>query len=259
MREYRPVTQQLIFDHLTGKEVIGIYPYLPEGTCRFLVFDFDNHTEESEKNDFANEIPDWIEEVNALRNVCLEAGVDPLIERSRSGRGAHVWIFFEKPLPVKKARMFGNALLQKGASSVSMKSFVYYDRMLPAQDVLPEGAIGNLIALPLQPEALRNGNSAFVDEAWNAYPQQWKVLLSKQAELAPAREPEKQQRFFLPLCCSECPLYAMAGETLRLRSAQKYDNLCAAAKDEVDAKLHEGGRAIIEKYFNMLITKSTPK
>ena len=86
-----------------------------------------------------------------------------------------------------------------------------------------------------------------------------KVLLSKQAELAPAREPEKQQRFFLPLCCSECPLYAMAGETLRLRSAQKYDNLCAAAKDEVDAKLHEGGRAIIEKYFNMLITKSTPK
>ena len=179
MREYRPVTQQLIFDHLTGKEVIGIYPYLPEGTCRFLVFDFDNHTEESEKNDFANEIPDWIEEVNALRNVCLEAGVDPLIERSRSGRGAHVWIFFEKPLPVKKARMFGNALLQKGASSVSMKSFVYYDRMLPAQDVLPEGAIGNLIALPLQPEALRNGNSAFVDEAWNAYPQQWKVLLSK--------------------------------------------------------------------------------
>lgn len=179
MREYRPVTQQLIFDHLTGKEVIGIYPYLPEGTCRFLVFDFDNHTEGSEKNDFANETPDWIEEVNALRNVCLEAGVDPLIERSRSGRGAHVWIFFEKPLPVKKARMFGNALLQKGASSVSMKSFVYYDRMLPAQDVLPEGAIGNLIALPLQPEALRNGNSAFVDEAWNAYPQQWKVLLSK--------------------------------------------------------------------------------
>ena len=86
-----------------------------------------------------------------------------------------------------------------------------------------------------------------------------KVLLSKQAELAPAREPEKQQRFYLPLSCSECPLYAMAGETLRLRSAQKYDNLCDAAKDGVDARLREGGRAIIEKYVQMLITKSTPK
>lgn len=86
-----------------------------------------------------------------------------------------------------------------------------------------------------------------------------KVLLSKQAELAPAREPEKVSRFYRPLCCDQCPLYAMAGETLRLRSAQKYNNLCAAAKDGVDAKLREGGRAIIEEYVNALITKSTSK
>lgn len=179
MREYRPVTERQIFNHLTGKEVIGIYPYLPDGTCRFLAFDFDNHSEGAEKNDFANAAPEWEEEVNALRTVCKEAGIDPLIERSRSGRGAHLWIFFEKPIPVKTARTFGNALLQIGAASVSLKTFAYYDRMLPAQDVLPEGAIGNLIALPLQPEALQNGNSAFVDEDWNAYPDQWNVLLSK--------------------------------------------------------------------------------
>ena len=179
MREYLPVTEERILAHLTGSEVIGIYPYLPDGTCRFLVFDFDNHSEGSEKNDYANVTPDWMQEVNALRLVCMEAGIDPLIERSRSGRGAHLWIFFEKPVSVKMARTFGNALLQKGAASVSMKTFAYYDRMLPAQDILPEGAIGNLIALPLQPEALRNGNSAFVDEDWNAYPDQWRILLSK--------------------------------------------------------------------------------
>ena len=179
MREYLPVTEEKILAHLTGSEVIGIYPYLPDGTCRFFVFDFDNHSEGSEKNDYANVTPDWMQEVNALRLVCMEAGIDPLIERSRSGRGAHLWIFFEKPVTVRMARAFGNALLQKGAASVSMKTFAYYDRMLPAQDVLPEGAIGNLIALPLQPEALRNGNSAFVDEDWNAYPDQWRILLSK--------------------------------------------------------------------------------
>lgn len=179
LREYRPVTEQQIFDHLTGKEVIGIYPYLPEGTCRFLVFDFDDHSEGSEKNDFANAASGWIEEVNALRSICTTAGIDPLIERSRSGHGAHLWIFFDKPIPVKTARAFGNALLQKGAASVSLKTFAYYDRMLPAQDVLQDGAIGNLIALPLQPEALQNGNTAFVDKDWNAYPDQWDILLSK--------------------------------------------------------------------------------
>ena len=179
LREYRPVTEQQIYNHLIGKEVIGIYPFLPDGTCRFLVFDFDNHADGSEKNDFANETTAWMEEVGALRLICLDNGIDPLVERSRSGRGAHIWIFFEKPIPVKLARAFGNALLDKGAASISLKTFAYYDRMLPAQDFLPDGSIGNLIALPLQPEALKRGNSAFVDDAWNAYPDQWKTLLSK--------------------------------------------------------------------------------
>ena len=101
-------TEQQIFNHLTGREVIVIYPYLPNGTCRFLVFDFDNHVEGAERNDFANETADWQFEVNALRRICIDNGLDPLVERSRSGRGAHLWIFFEKAIPVKIARNFGN-------------------------------------------------------------------------------------------------------------------------------------------------------
>ena len=90
-----------------------------------------------------------------------------------------MWIFFDKPIPAALARRFGFALLEKGAEQVNLKSFKYYDRMLPAQDTLPEGGLGNLIALPLQGQALQKGNSAFIDSNWNAYPNQWDVLWSK--------------------------------------------------------------------------------
>lgn len=84
--------------------------------------------------------------------------------------------FFQKPIEAFLARKFGNALLRKGAEAVNMKSFRYYDRMLPIQDSLPQGGLGNLIALPLQGQALKEGNSAFVDENWNAYPEQWEIF-----------------------------------------------------------------------------------
>ena len=118
-------------------------------------------------------------EVDSLRKICDINGIDALVERSRSGRGAHLWIFFQKPIEAGLARKFGNVLLNKGAESVNLKSFRFYDRMLPMQDHLPEGGVGNLIALPLQGQALKEGNSAFVDEHWNAYPNQWEVLLNK--------------------------------------------------------------------------------
>ena len=173
-----------ILAHLYGKsyngsDVIGVYPLLKDGTCRFLVFDFDNHEKNAEKKDFANTDEAWMEEVEAMRMICSLNGIDPLVERSRSGRGAHLWIFFDKPIPATLARRFGFALLEKGAEQVNLKSFKYYDRMLPAQDTLSEGGLGNLIALPLQGQALQKGNSAFVDNNWNAYPNQWEVLWSK--------------------------------------------------------------------------------
>ena len=129
--------------------------------------------------DFANTDDAWIEEVEAMRTICILNGIDPLVERSRSGRGAHLWIFFDSPISAALARRFGFALLERGAEQINLKSFKYYDRMLPMQDSLPEGGLGNLIALPLQGRALREGNSAFVDSSWNAYPNQWEILWSK--------------------------------------------------------------------------------
>lgn len=181
---YKQLTIKDIKAHLrgnsyNGSDVIGIYPLLKNETCRFIVFDFDNHEKDAEKNDFANTNEAWMEEVEAMRTICSLNGIDPLVERSRSGKGAHLWIFFDRPIPAVLARRFGFALLEKGAEQVNLKSFKYYDRMLPAQDTLPEGGLGNLIALPLQGQALQKGNSAFIDSNWNAYPNQWNVLWSK--------------------------------------------------------------------------------
>ena len=177
-QSYTKLTISAILDHLIGEkedctDVIGLYPLFPDGTCWFLVFDFDNHSDE--EIELSN---DWQLEVNALRRICEVNGIDALVERSRSGRGAHVWIFFSEAIQAAKARRFGEALIVKGAESVNMKDFSFFDRMLPLQDSLPEGKLGNLVALPLQGMALKKGNSAFVDENWQPYRNQWSRLLS---------------------------------------------------------------------------------
>ncbi|MDD6806189.1 MAG: DEAD/DEAH box helicase family protein [Clostridiales bacterium] len=159
-----------------GNDVVAIYPMLENNLCQLLVFDFDNHAKGAEQEDYANIDDRWKEEINALRRICKNLDVDAVVERSRSGRGAHLWIFFKEMIPARLARKFGFALLEKGAESVNLKSFKYYDRMIPTQDALPEGGLGNVIALPLQGMALKSGNSAFVDENWNAYEDQLKVL-----------------------------------------------------------------------------------
>ena len=181
LQAYMPITLSLIKSHLQGKDpngndVVAIYPMLENNLCQLLVFDFDNHAENAEQNDYANEDDSWKEEINALSRICKNLKVDAVVERSRSGRGAHLWIFFKEMIPARLARRFGFALLEKGAESVNLKSFKYYDRMIPTQDVLPEGGLGNVIALPLQGQALKFGNSAFVDEYWNAYENQLGVL-----------------------------------------------------------------------------------
>ena len=184
VKQYKRLTHGDVYRHFQGmdpdgNDVLGIYPQLANGTCHFLVFDFDNHGAGANKNDFANMDDEWIGEVDAMREICEINGMDPLVERSRSGRGAHIWFFFDEPVDASLARRFGTALLDKGAEYVNLKSFRYYDRMMPTQDYLKDGGIGNLIALPLQGQALRYGNSAFIDENWNAYPDQWEVLRGK--------------------------------------------------------------------------------
>ena len=167
--------------HLKGKaedgsDVIGVYPLFSDGTCRFLAFDFDHHGALNDDLGFDEKDLQWIDEVNALRTICKKFDMPVLVERSRSGKGAHVWIFFEKAIEASLARRFGFALLEKGAEFVNLTSFRFYDRMLPAQDELKAGGLGNLIALPLQGKAVRKGNSAFVDEDWRTYADQWKAL-----------------------------------------------------------------------------------
>lgn len=233
-RSYKKLTKEDILVHLRGRsynasDVIGVYPLMADGTCRFLVYDFDNHEKGAEKADFANTDDTWVDEVEAMREICALNGIDPLVERSRSGRGAHIWIFFDKPIPASLARKFGIALLEKGAEQVNLKSFKYYDRMLPAQDMLPEGGIGNLIALPLQGKALLEGNSAFVDSNWNAYPNQWEVLWSK----------PKLSREFLEIKIRE---WSGAVELMEQTDdgevrERPWEKNCAFSSAEVDGKL----------------------
>lgn len=203
-RCYKAITKKDILNHLRGNaynasDVIGVYPLLNNGTCRFMVFDFDNHGQGAEGNDYANVDDTWMEEVDAMREICVLNGIEPLVERSRSGKGAHIWIFFDKPIAASLVRKFGFALLGKGAEQVNLKSFIYYDRMLPAQDSLrDENLVGNLIALPLQGKALRDGNSAFIDGNWNAYPDQWEVLFNK-PRLSQEFLEEKIKEWFNPI------------------------------------------------------------
>ena len=185
-KDWTKLTLEKIISHLLGmkkdgSDVLGVYPLLEDGACRFIVFDFDNHEKGAEQTDFANTDEEWHDEVDALRMMCEINGIKPLVERSRSGRGAHVWIFFKKPVSASLARNFGFLLLDKGSASINLKSFHYYDRMYPSQDVT--SGIGNLIALPLQGRALKDGNSAFVDKNWNAYPDQWDILLNQTEKL----------------------------------------------------------------------------
>jgi len=180
-KAWRPLKPWMILQHLRGTkedctDVLGVYPLFPDNTCRFLVFDFDNHEKDSYKNDDANTDDLWKSEVDALRRICEMNNIDALVERSRSGKGAHLWVFFKGRIQASLARSFGYALLDCGASSINLPSFKYYDRMYPSQDVLSK--LGNLVALPLQGRALKQGNSAFIDKSWNAYPDQWKKLKS---------------------------------------------------------------------------------
>lgn len=173
--QYTPLKLDDIVKHLNGykedgTDVIGIYPLFEDNTTRLLVFDFDYHN----KDDNSEQ---WQNDVSTVRKICSLNNVDCLVERSRSGNGAHLWIFFDSPINASLARNFGTMLLEQGLNSINLDNFKCFDRMFPNQD--SSDKLGSLIALPLQGKALKNGNSAFVDENFNAYYNQWDVLLNK--------------------------------------------------------------------------------
>lgn len=166
-RKLSPLDVQAIEKHLRGDapnacDVIGIYPMLKDESCAFLAADFDDG--------------EFEQDVRAFRDACREKDIPVAIERSRSGKGAHAWIFFDTPVSARQARRMGSGLLTYAMNLRSAIAFKSYDRLLPNQDTMPSGGFGNLIALPLQGIARKNGNSVFVDDLFRPYPDQWEYL-----------------------------------------------------------------------------------
>lgn len=164
IQRFPPVSDQVVLDHLKGKHVLGVYPLLIDETCWFLAADFDKSS--------------WRDDVAAFVETCRILNVPVAIERSRSGNGAHAWIFFEAPVPATTARRMGCFLITETMERRHELSMDSYDRLFPNQDTMPRGGYGNLIALPLQREPRQQGNSVFVDESFLPHPDQWAFLSS---------------------------------------------------------------------------------
>src|SRR5450432_1143137 len=161
-RRFLPLTDAVIEDHLLGKETIGVYALLPDETCWFLAADFDKTT--------------WEYDSLAFLETCRELNVPAALERSRSGKGGHIWIFFERALPAITARKLGCVLLTRTMERRHQVGLDSYDRFFPNQDTMPKGGFGNLIALPLQRAPRKQDNSVFIDPDFHPYPDQWQFL-----------------------------------------------------------------------------------
>ncbi|WP_019914308.1 TOTE conflict system archaeo-eukaryotic primase domain-containing protein [Paenibacillus sp. HW567] len=171
-QSFMPLTSEVLSAHLDARQdrTIGIYPMLPDETCWFLAMDFDKH--------------DWKQDVTAVMELCRSHEIPALLERSRSGNGGHIWIFFSQNIEAATARRFGMTLLSLTMNKRYQIGMESYDRLFPNQDTLPKGGFGNLIALPLQGGPRKQGNSIFVDDHFEPYADQWDILsqLSKMDE-----------------------------------------------------------------------------
>lgn len=166
-RTFLELNDAAIIAHFKGsddrlRDVIGQYVLDKDCNTNVLVIDFDK--------------ADWKEATNAIRLVVKNHGINAAVERSRSGNGAHIWFFFLEPINAKTARDFGSCLIAEAAALNKTITFEAFDRMIPAQSTIPEGGFGNLIALPFQGKAQREGNSVFVDERFEPFPDQWLYL-----------------------------------------------------------------------------------
>ena len=177
-----PVSNEAIECHLRGEDrvrpngrggnfVAGVYPLLFDDTCNFLAVDFDGEQ--------------WATDALAFMATCRELEVPAALERSRSGQGSHVWLFFSEPVAASEARRLGTMLLTRTMNRRPEIGFKSYDRLFPSQDRMPSGGFGNLIALPLQRLARENGNSVFVDDDLQPHDDQW-AFLSGLRRLTPA-------------------------------------------------------------------------
>lgn len=165
-RQLLAVTDDVIFRHLAGALVAGVYPLLKDDTCYFLAADFDE--------------AEWRDDARAFAESCHTLGVPVALEVSRSGNGAHAWIFFEDKVLASDARRLGAAIISHACERTRQLSLSSYDRLFPNQDTLPKGGFGNLIALPLQKRARAQHHSVFVDDALEPYADQWAFLATLQ-------------------------------------------------------------------------------
>ncbi|GLC97061.1 hypothetical protein Tamer19_64700 [Cupriavidus sp. TA19] len=161
-----PLSDQVIYDHLAGEHTVGIYPLLEDDTCYFLAADFDE--------------AEWRDDAGAFVQSCSELGVPVALEISRSGQGAHAWVFFAGKVSARDARRLGTAIISHTCSRTRQLKLASYDRLFPNQDTMPKGGFGNLIALPLQKRPREHGCSMFVDASFHPYPDQWAFLASIQ-------------------------------------------------------------------------------
>jgi superfamily II DNA or RNA helicase/very-short-patch-repair endonuclease len=169
-RQFLPLTDEVIRWHLSGFDptgepfVAGIYPMLQDEMCFFLAADFDKEG--------------WREDSLAFMETCRALGVPAALERSRSGRGGHVWLFFDEAVNAASARRLGSFVLTETMERHPDVGFDSYDRFFPNQDTMPHGGFGNLIALPLQKQPRDLGNSVFLDDQMVPYTDQWAFLSS---------------------------------------------------------------------------------
>ena len=167
-RKFLPVTDTVITQHLRGEGadrrefIIGVYPMLADETCWFLAADFDKKS--------------WRDDVAAFQETCRIKNIPVAVERSRSGNGGHVWIFFAEPISAGLARRLGAYILTETMERAPDLGFDSYDRFFPNQDTMPAGGFGNLIALPLQRRPREVGNSVFLDDQFEPHPDQWQYL-----------------------------------------------------------------------------------
>jgi len=159
-----PLSDAVIYDHLAGEHTVGVYPLLEDDTCYFLAVDFDEAA--------------WRDDARAFMQSCEELGVPAALEISRSGKGAHAWVFFASRVAARDARRLGTAIISHTCSRTRQLKLESYDRLFPNQDTMPKGGFGNLIALPLQKRPRGSGCSVFVDADLRPYPDQWAFLAS---------------------------------------------------------------------------------
>jgi superfamily II DNA or RNA helicase len=183
-KEIWPLNEEAIRRHLSGRETIGIYPLLEDNTSFFIAADFDE----------AN----WQDTIQRLYKACMDVEIPAYMERSRSGNGGHLWIFFEENLPAEQTRKVLFELLKKSGIISPFEKEPSFDRLFPNQDIHSANgkSFGNLIALPLNGKSLQNGHSAFLDpETFEPYLDQWEAL-SRFQKLSTIHFLNLYERFF---------------------------------------------------------------